>query len=89
MILKKGQIVNDGANNLIVCDVRIFENNWYAYLLNESTDEVSFYKVIIDDVKYDFIEVIDEKLLQKLVIFFANENIKDKNVAATSTNIDN
>ena len=80
MILKKGQIVNDGENDLIVCDVRLFEDDWYAYLLNESTEEVSFYKIIIDEEKYDFIEIVNKNLLGRLVQFFAIENSKDKEI---------
>ena len=76
MILKKGQIVNDGENDLIVCDVKLFENQWYAYLLNEVTCDVSFYKVIIHEDKYDFEEVVDEKLLEKIIRFFSNKNNK-------------
>ena len=80
MILKKGQIVNDGENDLIVCDVRLFKDDWYAYLLNESTEEVSFYKIIIDEEKYDFIEIVNKNLLGRLVQFFAIENSKDKEI---------
>lgn len=73
MILKEGQIINDGENDLIICAVKEHEKSWYIYTLNEEYDELGFYKVNDLGEEYDFELVEDEKQIQELILVFAKE----------------
>ena len=77
MILEEGQIINDGENDLIVCATKEHEGAWYAYVLNDKTDEVGFYKVKDLGEDYDFELVEDEKLIQELILAFAKDYAKE------------
>ena len=77
MILDKGQIINDGENDLIVCATKEYEGLWYAYVLNNKTDEVGFYKVTDLGEDYDFELVEDEKKIKELVLLFGKDYIKE------------
>ena len=39
MILKQGQIINDGDSDLIVCDVKEYEGKTYAYMMNDNNSK--------------------------------------------------
>ena len=73
MMLKQGQIINDGDSDLIVCDVKEYEGKTYAYMMNDNNSEVGFYEVVDLGEEYDFNLVEDEKLNKELILIFAKD----------------
>lgn len=73
MLLKEGQVINDGENDLIVCATKEYKGTWYAYLLKDNTDEVGFYKINIENGVYNFELVENKKEIEELILLFAKE----------------
>lgn len=79
MILKEGQYISDGKRDLLVCKTLRIEDIWYTYLLDEKTEEVAFYRIDINNEMYDFEEIIDNNLIEKLILDFSKEILKENN----------
>ena len=77
MILKEGQIINDGE-----CATKEHEGFWYVYVLNDEKDELGFYKITIENDIYNFELVEDSKKVEELILLFAKD-YAEKNPDAT------
>ena len=78
MILEKGNLVNDGENDLLICSAITYDKKEYVLLLNMETDELGFYYVKMNNDIYDFSLVKDENLIEKL-LFHSAKNFLKKN----------
>lgn len=74
-MLKEGQLIKDGESNLIICSVKEYDGFIYAYVLNDKTNEVGFYKVNVENGIYDFELEEDKKQVEELILVFAKDYV--------------
>ena len=77
MNLEIGQYINDGQRDLLVCEIKEYENILYVYLLDEERDESYFYKMIkVGEDLWKFEKETHIAQIKHLIIHFSD--IKNK-----------
>lgn len=75
MNLEIGQYIHDGESELLVCEIKEYENKLYIYLLDEEKDEAYFYEMKRVGDGWEFNRETNAGQIQQLIIHFSN--IKD------------
>jgi len=72
MNLEVGQYINDGQNDLLVCDIKNYEGKRYVYLLDEKKDESYFYEMKKVNDLWEFKKEKNENQIKQLIIHFSD-----------------
>ncbi len=71
MNIEKGQYISNGENDLYVYDVKMFNGDWYAFLVDEESECGYFCKLIRKDDGWIFERVKSDNLAKELIVEFS------------------
>jgi len=68
---EKGDIVNDGENDLLVCAVEKIDDKTYVLLFDEKTIKLALYEVTETADSFDYTLVHDDAMMGKVMLNIA------------------
>ncbi len=73
-----GDIVNDGENDLVVCDVEKIDGKDYVLFFDKTTTKIALYEVIQTETQFNYNLVNDDVLLGKVIMNIINKSKGEK-----------